>query len=289
MQANLSTEILGLIFLVLVSLFWGTSFPFTKIVVSSLGTNQYIALRFSLSILLLSPYFIHRLLFKRDEFLMSIKPGVILGLIYFAGIWLQGLGMENTSASNAGFITGLYIPIVYAIELLIYRRKYDHEFMLAIALSFAGMYLLTGSSYESRIGDLIVLAGAFFWALHVLAVDRFSKSYSILDLVLIQYAVTAMVGLTIASPPYILLGWLDFSIVLFYLAAVCSVLVGFLQLEGQSRTTASQAVLIYALEPIFAAVFSFLMLGERLGFEQSIGATMIITSIMISLWGRIKT
>jgi len=288
MRTDLRREIEGLAFLLSVSLLWGTSFPLAKIIVSSVGTSQYVALRFALSALLLSPYLTYRLLNKRTELTKSIKPGILLGLIYFVGIWLQGLGMERTSASNAGFITSLNILIVYAVELLYYRRKYGHEFALAVILSIVGMYLMAGGSYESRIGDLLVLAGAFFWAFHVLAADSFSKRFSILDLVFVQYAITAALGLALSSQSILSLNWLEFLAILLYLATVCSILVGFLQLEGQSRTTASRAALVYSLEPVFAAAFSYLMLGESLGFVQLVGAALIVASLIVSLWGIAK-
>jgi drug/metabolite transporter (DMT)-like permease len=145
------------------------------------------------------------------------------------------------------------------------------------------MYLMSGGSYESRIGDLMVLAGAFFWALQVLAVDSFSKKYFPLDLVFFQYAVTAITGLAFlpGSPGSESLA--EVLLPLLYLAAVCSILIGVLQVLGQKHTSASQAVLIYALEPVSAALFSFLILGERLGATESVGAMLIMISVVVSL------
>lgn len=276
-------KILGPSLLVIVSILWGTSFPLIKIVVSRINAGEYVTFRFTLSVLLLLPYFAHSLFKNRVKMLEAAKPGVILGLLYFGGIFLQGLGTGYTSASNSGFITSLYIPIVYAADVLRRRFNYNHKFTLALILSVIGMYLMSGGTYESRIGDLMVLAGAFFWALQVLAVDSFSKKYFSLDLVFFQYAVTAITGLVFihASPGFESL--VEVIPVLLYLAAVCSILVGVLQVLGQKYTSASQAVLIYALEPVSAALFSFLMLGERLGAIESTGATLILISVVISL------
>lgn len=142
---------------------------------------------------------------------------------------------------------------------------------------------MSGGSYESRIGDLMVLTGALFWALQVLAVDRFSKKYFSLDLVFFQYAVTATTGFVLSPASLGSESLIEVLLTLLYLAAVCSILVGILQVLGQKYTSASQAVLIYALEPISAALFSFLMLGEKLGTTESIGATLILISVIISL------
>ncbi|MEM3957156.1 MAG: DMT family transporter [Thermoproteota archaeon] len=278
-----SIKVVGPSLLIIVSVLWGTSFPLIKIVVSRINAGEYVAFRFTLSVLLLLPYFAHSLLKNRSKLLEAAGPGIILGLLYFGGIFLQGLGTGYTSASNSGFITSLYIPIVYAIDVLRRRFNYNHKFTLALLLSVVGMYLMSGGSYESRIGDLIVLAGAFFWALQVLAVDSFSKKYFPLDLVFYQYAVTAITGLAFFPASSGSEGLIEVILPLLYLAAVCSILVGVLQVLGQKHTSASQAVLIYALEPVSAALFSFLILGERLGATELIGAILIMISVIISL------
>ncbi|MBO3832722.1 MAG: DMT family transporter [Candidatus Brockarchaeota archaeon] len=276
-------KILGPLLLVIVSILWGTSFPLIKIVVSRINAGEYVALRFTLSVILLLPYFVHGLLKNRSKMREAAGPGAVLGLLYFGGIFLQGLGTGYTSASNSGFITSLYIPIVYAVDVLRRRFNYNHKFTLALILSVIGMYLISGGTYESRIGDLMVLAGAFFWALQVLAVDSFSKKYFSLDLVFYQYAVTAIAGLAFFPASSGFESLIEVIPPLLYLAAVCSILVGVLQVLGQKHTSASQAVLIYALEPVSAALFSFLILGERLGTTESTGAILIMVSVIISL------
>jgi len=277
------TKILGPLLLVIVSILWGTSFPMIKMVVSRITAGEYVVFRFTLSVLLLLPYFVHSLFKNMGKTHEAARPGAILGLLYFGGIFLQGLGTEYTSASNSGFITSLYIPMVYAVDVLQRRSNYDHKFTLTLILSVIGMYLMSGGSYESRIGDLMVLAGAFFWALQVLAVDRFSKKYFSLDLVFFQYAVTAVTGFAFFHNSLSAGSLVEALPVLLYLAAVCSILVGVLQVWGQKYTSASQAVLIYALEPVSAALFSFLILGEKLGVTESTGAALILISVTISL------
>ncbi|MBO3800444.1 MAG: DMT family transporter [Candidatus Brockarchaeota archaeon] len=281
---NIGTKLLGPLLLILVSILWGTSFPLIKIVVSKISAGEYVAFRFSLSIMLIIPYVFYSLLKNKARLREAVKPGVVLGLLYSGGIFLQGLGTGYTSASNSGFITSLYISIVYAIDVLRRKFNYSHKFTLALILSIIGMYLMSGGSYESRIGDLIVLAGSFFWAFQVLAVDSFSKKYFSLDLVFFQYVVAAITGFMLSSTSSNFEGLIEVLPMLLYLAAVCSILVGVLQVLGQKYTSASQAVLIYALEPVSAALFSFLIRGERLGLSESVGAALILVSVIISLW-----
>ncbi|MEM3713096.1 MAG: EamA family transporter, partial [Thermoproteota archaeon] len=143
---SISTNVLGYLLLVLVSILWGTSFPLIKIVTTSIDANEYVAFRFTVAVLLLLPYFIHVLLNKRDELYKAAKPGVILGLLYFGGIFFQGLGTKYTTASNSGFITSFYIPLVYIIDVLNNRLNYSHKFTLALFLSMLGIYLISGGS-----------------------------------------------------------------------------------------------------------------------------------------------
>ncbi|MBO3770029.1 MAG: DMT family transporter [Candidatus Brockarchaeota archaeon] len=289
---SIGTSNLGYLLLVLVSILWGTSFPLIKMVTASIDANEYVAFRFILTVFILSPYFVYVLLKKRNEFFKVAKPGVILGLMYFGGIFFQGLGTKYTTASNSGFITSLYIPIVYVIDVLNHRLNYSHRFTLALFLSMLGIYLISGGYYELRIGDLIVLISAFFWAFQILAIDKFSKEgFFSLDLVFFQYAVTALLGSVSASSSLNLLKMSEVFFPLLYLAVVCSILVGVLQIIGQRYTTASQASLIYVLEPVFAALFSFVLLGERLNVPELAGAFLILCSVLISSWEatRVKT
>ncbi|MDW8033446.1 MAG: DMT family transporter [Nitrososphaerota archaeon] len=282
---SISQKTLGSLILVLVSILWGTSFPLIKIVTIIIDANGYVAFRFLITVLILLPYFIHVLLKRRNELYKVIKPGTILGLIYFGGIFLQGIGTKYTTASNSGFITSFYIPLVYAIDVLKHRLNYSHKLTLALFLSMLGIYLISGGSHELRIGDLIVLISAFFWAFQIIAIDRFSKEgFFSLDLVFFQYAVTALLGLASISSPPDLGKVIEVFFPLLYLAAICSVLVGVLQIVGQRYTIASQASFIYALEPLFATLFSFILLGERLDSAELVGAFLIINSVIISSW-----
>ncbi|MEM2275815.1 MAG: EamA family transporter, partial [Thermoproteota archaeon] len=107
---NINTKLLGPMLLILVSILWGTSFPLIKMVVSKISAGEYVALRFSLSIMLIMPYVFYSILKNKARLREAVRPGVVLGILYSGGIFLQGLGTGYTSASNSGFITSLYIP-----------------------------------------------------------------------------------------------------------------------------------------------------------------------------------
>ncbi|RLF00330.1 MAG: hypothetical protein DRJ57_01075 [Thermoprotei archaeon] len=271
----------GVASLVALTLVWGTTFPAIKAVVSSIGFAYYVALRFGLATLLLMPVAARR----AHELRRYLRPGAALGLLYFSGITLQGLGMEFTTASNAAFVTGLSVVMVYVIEVLLGAEKPSLELTGAVALATLGMYLLSLSGFplQLAVGDLIVLVGALFWALQIIAVDRLSSG-SLTTLLLMECGITAAAASTL-SP---LTGPLPLAELraalphLLYLALVCTPIANALQLYGQRWVRSVDAALIYLLEPVFAALFSFIFLGEMMTPRQAVGALLILTAMAVS-------
>ncbi len=278
------SKALGLALLAALTLVWGTSFPAIKVVVPLLGADSYVYLRFAMATLALTPYAAYRLAKSSNSLKRALVPGVVLGVAYFAGIWLQGFGMEFTTATNAGFITSLYIPIVYAIDVLAFKSRYGASFIVSAVLSVLGLYLISGGVSGVNLGDLLVLGGAFAWALHVVAVDRFASSHHALDLVFIQYLVTTLLGGALVGFSLDVSALGQVLPIILYLALACSVLAGALQVVGQRYTTPSEAALVYTLEPVFAALFSYALLGETLSGARLLGAALILISVTIASW-----
>ncbi len=272
----------GWLALIVLTLVWGTTFPFIKIAVNSIGFAWYVALRFSLASLILAPIAVLK---KRRELLDSVKYGAVLGILFFGGITLQGLGMEYTAASNAGFITGLSVVMVYAIEVLLGREKPSIRLSTAVLLSVAGLYLLSASdTIHFNIGDLIVLAGAVFWALQVIAVGTYSRQASLIPLLFYEGFFTALGGLTLAVPTGIpaASSLMAAAYAIAYLAVFCTIVANTLQLYGQRFVKNVDAALIYLLEPVFAALFSHLILGEEMGLRRLAGAAAIVGAMAVS-------
>ena len=275
---------LGTVLLTALTLIWGTSFPLIKTVVSVVGASPYVYLRFALATAALAPYAAYRLARGGSEFVHALLPGTALGAAYFAGIWLQGLGMEYTTATNAGFITSLHVPMVYAADALVFGSRHGPTFLASATLSILGLWLISGGMSGVNPGDLIVLAGAAAWAVHVLAVARFASSHRALDLVFAQYAVTSLLSGAMMGFKANLGAAGRVTLELLYLALACSVLAGILQVVGQRYTTPSEAALIYTLEPVFAAAFSHLLLGESLAGARLFGAALILAAVATASW-----
>jgi len=276
-----SRRVRGLLALVALTAIWGTTFPAIKVVVGSIGFLYYVAIRFSLAALLLAPLAAAR----RAAVRRHLAPGLLLGLLYFAGISLQGWGMEYTRASNAAFVTGLSVVFVYALEATLGRAPLSPRLALAVALAVAGLYLMSFSGTEFRVmvGDAIVLCGAVFWALQIVAVDRVASGDlpSLLFLECLTTALLAAAATPLTGPPS---GAALASSLppLLYLATVCTAGANALQLYGQRYVGSVEAAFIYLLEPVFAALFSYLALGEALAPLQALGAAAIVSAMALS-------
>lgn len=276
-------SIAGYVALFTLTFLWGTTFPFIKIIVSNIGFSYYVLLRFTIAslFLILMAYF--KLL--RVNLREVIKPGFILGILFLGGIELQGLGMEYTTASNAAFITGLSVVLVYVFEVVLGREKFTVRLTLAVFLSIIGIYFpsITNGSYF-RIGDLIVFLGAVFWAFQIIAVGVYTRKYSLVQLVFYEIIFTSLGALPIAVF-FPIPAFEKFMLALpplLYLAIACTVITNTLQLYGQKYVSSTQAAIIYLLEPVFASILSYLMLNEVFTLKQMVGSIFILLAMTLS-------
>ncbi|MBO3802003.1 MAG: DMT family transporter [Thermoproteota archaeon] len=278
----MNKKVVGQLSLVALTFLWGTTFSFIKIVVRTIGFVYYVALRYGLATFLLTLIAFFN---KKENLISQLKPGFILGILYFFGISLQGLGMEYTTASNAAFITGLSVVIVYAIEVFLRREKLSFKLALAVALSVFGLYFLSFSNFMMlNFGDIIVLAGAFFWALQIIAVGRYSRNSNIFYLLTFESFFTAISATLLF--PLVEVPSIDSLIKvvfpLVYLSFFCTIIANALQLFGQKFVSNTEAAIIYLFEPVTAMLFSYITIGEQIGTNQIIGAISIMLAMAIS-------
>ena len=173
--------LLRLIALIGTSLIWGSSFPIIKIVVTNISDYTYVWLRSLIAICGLLPYVLYywvktcRNKVSCISFKIGMKGGLLAGIFYALGLWLQGLGTRYTTASNSAFITGLSVVFVHLYSYFI-LRKYGSKLILSLALALLGLYLLTMPTGGLNIGDILVLMGSLMWASQIIIIDKFSKS-----------------------------------------------------------------------------------------------------------------
>jgi drug/metabolite transporter (DMT)-like permease len=268
---------------------WGVTFPAGKLALEHLPSFAFMAWTRALgalSILLMLP------LVGRGadppgarRVREAVGPGLLLGTLIFAAYVLQTEGLARTTATNAGFITGLYVVFTPVLAAVLFRQRVPLAAWLAVLVSMAGMALLSVREVRAvrlHPGDLLVLAGAVVWAGHVVGVGHFSPRFSPVVLSLSQMVATAVLQLVAAAGtglrPAVAATWPVWGYLV--LTGVLGSGVAYtLQVVGQRSLTATRAVVLLAGESLFAALFAALWIGERLAAHQWVGALLVLAAM----------
>lgn len=269
------SPIVGVLLLVLVTLIWGSTFAVIKETIETVPVPILLAIRFSFAALVL--------LWVKPE-RKTLIPGLILGLLSFAGYATQTIGMLTTTASKAAFITGLSViltPIVGAIWL---RHSVPLRAWLAAILALIGLGLMTLNPTEGLVvGDFWVLGTALAYALYIVYLGEIAAHHKPLVLTALQIIVVALLSWGWAVPELRVLKNLSSSDIfaLLYLAIFATALVLWLQALAQRVVPAYAAALIFALEPVFAAIFAYFLLGEMLSPQGWLGGALVVLAMII--------
>ena len=269
---------------------WGTTFVIVKDALAHASVFVFLALRFTLAASVLAGPSRKTLVREGPSVL---RAGGALGVLLFTGYAFQTLGLERTTASKAGLITGTGVVLVPLLEGLLFRKRVGRWCWAGAFLAFGGMYLLTvpsGAGFDSlATGDFLVGVCAVVFAFHVLYVGRFREGHSSRGLNAVQVGVTA--ALAVAFIPVAqVAGWeqprLAWSMGLvgaLGITAVGATAVAFtLQLWAQRHTTPTRAANLFSMEPVFAVATSAWLLGERLGPRAMLGGMLVLAGIVVS-------
>ncbi len=213
----------------------------------------------------------------------GIKAGLLMGLFLTGGYVFQTFGLDRTSASNAGFITGLFVVLTPLFGAMFFGHRAGGTAWLAALASAVGLFLLsrTGGTGDLE-GDALVFLCACSFALHIIATDRAVRSYDVMALLAVQLAVCGGSTLIVAASVGDLSVPRDESV--WWALAVTSVLataVGFfVQTYAQRHAPPARTALILASEPAFAGLFAYLLLGETLSAAGWLGAGLILAAIV---------
>ncbi|HEY3446666.1 MAG TPA: DMT family transporter [Myxococcales bacterium] len=279
--------------LLFASLGWGSTFALNKFALSLCSPNLYLALRFGVGTLAAA------LLARRSlKDLPSLKAGFLLGLCLWLGFILNTWGLKYTTATRSGFITGLAVVLVPLLGFLFFRQRVTLYAWLGAGLAGIGLTVLAAPALTSGAprlargdgwGDAITVASAVAYAFHLLLTGRFATRVVPFAAVTAQLAVVAVLSaLSIPfedvqfTPTPALLATVLFTGIL------CSAVFLFLQLWAQARTSAVRAAILFSLEPIFAALFAYLLLGDTLTPEVLQGGALILGGILlVEIWPRL--
>jgi len=267
--------------LIVLTLVWGSTFALNKTALTGITPFALVAARFTVGALVFALLFFRQL---RNVAPSTLRKGVLLGLMFGVALALQTLGLRYTTASKSGFITGLCVVLTPLVQLVVERRAPKMGNVIGIVIVAAGLYLLTspnGSGFN--IGDAITLAASFLFGVYIVYVDVFTQNENALQLTFLQILSTAVIGsllLPFETPQLVVTGKL--VIVLLYLGAVATVLTTYLQTRFQKETTPTRAAVVYAMEPVFAALFAYFLLSELLGKLGIAGAALIVAGVLVS-------
>jgi drug/metabolite transporter (DMT)-like permease len=221
----------------------------------------------------------------------GLAAGGTIGLLLGLGIGLQTAGLERTTVSSTGFITGLYVVLTPVFGLLLFRTRVGLEAWLGVALAVMGLAMLSGVHVGSTGGNLLVLASTAAQALQIVMVERYAPRYDAIALTLVQMACCFVAFLVIAlalGQVEVPRGWTVWGALL--VTGVFASALGYLiQVWAQRRLSAARIAIVFSLETVFAGLFGYLLADDRLGWLGWGGCAVILAGIVVAEPGAAST
>lgn len=210
--------------------------------------------------------------------------GALVGLASFLGMALQVTGLRYTTATNSGFITGMYVIFTPVVSLVLLGVRPSRRVALSLPLSLIGLSLITGYRFGNlNIGDLLTLGSSILWSIQIVLINICSSRTDPLSLAFIQSLVIALMS----SPIALAQGSLRISqptlLALLYTSIFGTVYGLWAQAKGQKDVSPEIAAFAYLLEPVVSAISSHLLLGEMMSADGVAGSLAILLSIAITV------
>ncbi|CAN5441185.1 DMT family transporter [soil metagenome] len=278
--------------LLLITCLWGGTFVLVKEAMTTTSPALFVVLRFTLAFAIACILW-PRALRGWDRTL--VRRGIVLGLLFGSGFLLQTVGLTSTSASASAFITGtmvVFVPFVYRIVEGSAVR--GHQW-LSVVIVLIGLWVFTAPETSGvNVGDILTLISAMIWSVYLTYIDVWSRAVRSEPqkqntLVILQFFVTivlALVALPFSGPtalqftPSMQLMW-----AVLYCGILASVVTTWIQTRFQQYTHPVRAGLIYAVEPLAAAVIAYMVLHEEWTVREAIGASVLFVGIVVpDLW-----
>jgi drug/metabolite transporter (DMT)-like permease len=276
--------------LLLVTLIWGTTFVLVQNAIDFLEPFSFNGIRFLIAAILL---IVCLLIFERRQLkqlnFKIFASGVFIGFWLFLGYVTQTMGLLYTTTSKAGFITGLNVVLVPLFSMFLLKQYPSKNAILGVLIATLGLFLLTMTDAATlNIGDGFVFICAISFALHIILTGKFSSKFPTLLLTIIQ--VTTVALLSIGSS-FLFEDWRkslnkdillsqDVIVALIITSVFATALAFFIQTNFQKYTSATRVALIFAMEPVFAAIAGYFWALERLSFSALFGCILIFTGMI---------
>jgi len=255
-----------------------------KAAIRDCSTLLFLAVRFSIATVALAAAF-RPLPGRFDKTKPILARGALVGAVLFLGYVLQTVGLSYTSPSKSAFITGLCVVMVPVFSAVVSRRIPSPSEILGVSVATVGMALLTlrGANLRMEFGDVLTLGCAAAFSVHLMLLGRFAARLGFQGLALTQVATAAVLGLStfwwIEQPA---VHWTPGLISALIITGLLATAVAFsIQSWAQRYTTATRTALIFAMEPVFAWLTSFVVAGETLAPRAAAGAVLILAGILL--------
>ena len=272
---------LALAALVAVTAVWGVTFVQVKDAVALYPLFAFLAIRFAIATLTLAVPGARRV---RTLGRSGSSAGALLGLLLAAGYVLQTAGLQRTTVSSTGFVTGMYVVLTPLIALVLFRSRIAAAAWGGVVLSTIGLALLSGVHAGSAAGDLLVLAGAAVYSLQIVLMERFAPRYDAVAFTLVEM-LAACAGLGVVALALgelsVPRGWTVWGALL-VTGVFASALAFLVQTWAQRRTSATRTALAFTMEPVFTALFGYTLAGDRLGGLGWGGCALIMAGIVLA-------
>lgn len=260
---------------------WGSTFFLVKMALEGINPVTMVAYRFLMAgaVMLIILGYTGRPVFKH------IKQGLWLGFLLFFLYVPQTIGLGITTAANSGFITGLFVAFVPFFLILVFKRKPTVMEIMAVVISLLGLWILTGGLRDINTGDILTLAAAMTYALHLLFADKYMKTE--LDPYILscqQFLTVGLLGLisVIIFDLPLTISSISVGGIVIFLAVFPTLLAFVVQLLAQKITSPLKVSLIFALEPVFAGIFAWTLGGEIFVWHKALGGGFIFIALIVS-------
>ena len=285
------TKTISLLSALLCTFIWGTTFIAQDTGMDDIGPFTFNTVRFFVGFLAVSPL---AFIFEKKIFLKSIKKekkaflklAILIGLSLFLGSALQQVALLYTDVANAAFFTVFYVPMVPFIIFFIYKKPIHWSIWPSVFLCVMGGYLLTNFySATVRIGDVLVIIGAFFWSTHIIFTGQIIKKYNLpLTIGAIQTLMVAIFSLIIGLifEDFIWSNIIKEKFQILYDGILSGGLAFVLQIYAQKNISPAPSAIIFSLEGVFATIAAWILLNQILDINNLFGCLFILFGVLFS-------
>ncbi len=279
-------ELSSTLLLVAITVIWGLTFAVIKDVLRFVSPIYFIFWRFLIATVVVYAVFARKIHADRGR---SLVPGMIVGLSVFVGFVTQTVGLKETTANKSAFITSMYVIMVPFLSHLLERKPVARRALGGSVLACLGLYILARPDFAGvNVGDVLTLICALAFGFQIVLTNIYSKTYEGSALLFYELLLTAV----LCFPASLVWGGWNINlnrqvvVSIIYVAVLATAFNIYIQNTFQKFVTSVKAAIIYTTEPIFAAVFAFLLIRELPTWSLLIGGGLIIAGLFVSAVGR---